>query len=228
MCGGGAVTVLLAVVVTVGTTDAAPRVLQPVQLERVWLNSALAYDSRPVASSPPPLFRERDCEPSCATCEPGQSSSSCVPRRAASSDHLQSEQYRNTPYTANRFLHPLTERLGVVGPLLVQWTLALEQEAAAAEIRISIVELDTGHTVVNETVASSVRSWHWVDARELLQPNMRYQLNIGASTVLFRAGPQGHAGGCLTVSLPHLAVSCKTSHSLPSASFDSLCLCRRA
>ena len=187
-------TVLLAVAVTVGTTDAAPRVLQPVRLERVWLNSALTYDSRPVASSPP-LFRERhgDCEPSCATCEPGQSSGSCVPRRAASSDHLQSEQY--WPYTANRFLNPLTERLGVVGPLLVQWTLALKQEPVAAEIRISIVELDTGHTFVNETAPHSVRSWHWVDARQLMQPNMRYQLNIGASTVLFRAGPQGHAGG---------------------------------
>ena len=138
---------------------------QPV-IERVWLNSILAYDSRSTPPTPSsPLFHD-----------------SRAPLEMPFSQH----QY--------------SEKLGIVGPLLVQWTLlpAASTTAAAAATAtklIAVVEAHSGLVVASSgQEGEGLRERSWTTAAALV-PLAQYKLQLwGGVTIPFRAGPRGNAG----------------------------------
>lgn len=137
---------------------------QPV-IERVWLNSILAYDSRSTPTPSSPLFHD-----------------SRAPLEMPFSQH----QY--------------SEKLGIVGPLLVQWTLlpAASTTAAAAATAtklIAVVEAHSGLVVASSgQEGEGLRERSWTTAAALV-PLAQYKLQLwGGVTIPFRAGPRGNAG----------------------------------
>jgi hypothetical protein len=88
------------------------------------------------------------------------------------------------PYNGVELLRASTEMLGVVGPIILQWTLPPDAPPQSSNVSISVAMLGEDNPLEAIELPPSTRSWTWPGN---LEAHKSYTIRIGSVSVHFRA-----------------------------------------